>query len=85
MNFHGVKLKENGISFGMIVVHESVLLDDQETAQMQGYGKKVFGPISIILMAYDHNGSPIYRGRRDIIKLLPNLNLKSVALTEYTV
>ncbi len=84
MRFQGAKITEQGITFGIVIVKESVLRDSQATTQMQGFGKRAFGSIPIVLMAQDHRGTPTYKGRKDIVNFLANIRPERIPYSEWS-
>ncbi len=84
MKFQGALVKEQGVTFGIIIVKPHVLNSPSETASMRGFGVRAFGPVPIILMAQDSRGVPTYLGRRDIVKFLAKVPVQAIPWREYT-
>lgn len=85
MKFQGALVKEQGVTFGIIIVKPHVLNSSSETASMRGLGVRAFGPVPIILMAQDSRGVPTYLGRRDIVKFLVRVPMLAIPWREYTI
>ena len=85
MKFQGALIKEQGVTFGIVVVKSHVLHNDAEAESMRRFGTQVFGVVPIVLMAQNSRGVPIYSGRRDIVKFLARVPLRAIPWREYTV
>ena len=51
MKFQGALVKEQGVTFGIIVVKPHVLNSPSEADSMRIFGVRAFGPVPIILMS----------------------------------
>ena len=85
MKFQGSLIKEQGITFCIIIVKPHVLNNSVEREQMQQFGIQVFGMIPIVLMAQNSRGIPTYYGRTDIVNFLRNVHPSRIPWKEYTV
>lgn len=84
MKFQGALVKEQGVTFGIVIVKPRVLNNPSEADSMRAFGTRVFGPMPIILMAQNSRGIPTYSGRRDIVKFLANVPIQAIPWREYT-
>lgn len=84
MKFQGALVKEQGITFGIIIVKPHVLNNPSNAASMRELGVHAFGPVPIILMAQDFRGIPTYLGRPDIVKFLAKIPVQAIPWREYT-
>lgn len=78
-------IKEQGITFGIIVVKEDVLRSTSEASKMRQFGIRAFGNMPIILMAQNYRGVPTYMGRPDIAKFLAGISYSRIPWKRYTV
>lgn len=85
MHFDGAVIKEQGVTFGIVIVKSSVLDSPTRTDEMMEFGVRAFGPMPIILMAQDLRGRPTYKGRTDIVKFLANVNPARIPFRRYTI
>ena len=85
MKFEGSVIKEQGVTFGIVVVKPYVLQSPREREQMQSFGRQAFGLIPVILMAQNSRGVPTYYGRRDIVDFLSRVSMHRIPWMEYTV
>lgn len=85
MRFQGALIKEQGVTFGIVVVKPHVLQSEPEARTMRSFGNRVFGLIPIVLMAQNSRGIPTYSGRRDIVSFLSRISMSRIPWREYTV
>ena len=78
MQFEGAVIKEQGVTFGIVIVKPSVLHSPQSKAEMQRFGTRAWGAMPIVLMAQDSQGVPSYYGRNDIVRFLANIDVAVV-------
>ena len=85
MRFQGAVVREQGVTFGIIVVKSYVLSSPSERDNTIRFGARAFGPMPIILMAQDSSGRPTYYGRKDIVNFLANVFMEQIPWKEYSV
>ena len=85
MKFQGALIKEQGVTFGIVIVRPHVLNNSAERERMQQFGTKIFGLVTIILMAQNSRGVPTYYGRHDIVNFLSKVHISRIPWREYTV
>lgn len=85
MRFEGAVIKEQGVTFGILVVKRHVLNSPAERDSVQAQASRLFGGIPTVLMAQDLQGVPEYYGRRDIVNFMANVPLEAVPWKEYTI
>lgn len=85
MKFDGAVIKEQGVTFGIVIVKRYALDAQGEREQMVLFGKRAFGNIPIVLMAQDSRGVPTYWGRRDIVKFLSHVPISRIPWRTYTI
>ncbi|MGM9600577.1 MAG: hypothetical protein ACI3W5_03180 [Faecousia sp.] len=84
MKFQGALVKEQGVTFGIVVVKPHVLHSQDEMESMRMLGVRAFGAVPIILMAQNSRGIPTYSGRRDIVNFLASVPMHAIPWREYT-
>lgn len=84
MKFQGAVVKEQGVTFAIVVVKRSVINDRRRAAETADTFRTVFGPMPIVLMAQDSRGVPTYFGRDDIVRFLANTSMSRIPWREYT-
>ncbi len=84
MKFQGALIREQGVTFGIVIVKSHVLDQPKAASAMREFGIRAFGSVSIVLMAQSHRGIPTYQGRKDIVKFLANVPMHAIPWREYT-
>jgi hypothetical protein len=85
MKFQGALIREQGITFAVVVVKKSIIDNRNEAYNAIGSFKSVFPGIPIVLMAQDSVGRPTYLGRPDISRFLASIPFKAVPWKEYEI
>ena len=85
MQFQGAVIKEQGVTFGILIVKQHVLNSATQRDETQAQASRLFGGVPTVLMAQDHQGVPEYYGRRDIVNFMANVPLSAVSWKEYTI
>ncbi len=84
MQIEGAIIKEQGVTFSVVIVKPYVLNSPSEQENIRQSLQNVF-PSPIILMAQDSRGVPTYQGRRDIVNFLAKLHISQIPWKKYTV
>jgi hypothetical protein len=84
MNFEGAVIKEQGITFAIVIVKKSVVDLRSEAEKAIRSFQPVFPGLPIVLMAQDNRGVPTYFGRPDIAKFMANVSLHAVPWKKYS-
>lgn len=82
MQFDGALIKEQGVTFAIVVVKPSVL-DSTSREQTRQSFSRYFPSVPIILMAQNSRGIPTYHGRPDIVKFLASINHSRIPFKTY--
>ena len=85
MKFHGAVVKEQGLTFAVIVVKRQVLTSTDECHAVAERLTPVFPKMPIVLMAQSETKIPTYFGRRDIVKFLAHIRVSQIPWKEYVV
>ncbi len=84
MTFEGAVVKEQGITFAVVVVKKVVLSTPNESQKLIAEFQPVFPGVPIILMAQDNREVPSYYGRKDIAAFLARIPLRAIPWKKYT-
>lgn len=84
MTFEGALLKEQNVTFAIVIVKRYVLQSTSESNKAIAEFAPVFGYVPVILMAQDSYGVPEYYGRRDIVNFLRNVPISNIPWRKYT-
>ncbi|CAH6851093.1 MULTISPECIES: hypothetical protein [Vibrio] len=85
MKFQGAVIKEQGVTFAIVVVKKYVVDSAHESEKTINAFMHHFPGMPVTLMAQDSRGRATYRGRNDIVKFLANLHPSQIPWREYTV
>lgn len=84
MSIDGAVIKEQNVTFAIVVVKPSVL----HSCQKENIRRELsvfFGDIPTILMAQNSRGVPTYDGRRDIVRFLTHVHPSRIPWRRYNV
>lgn len=84
IKFQGAVIKEQSITFAVVIVKPSVLQFSSEAQNASHSFSRYFPGVPIILMAQDSRGTPTYLGRKDIVNFLANTHISRIPWKEYT-
>lgn len=86
MHFEGAVIKEQGVTFAVVIVKSHVLNDHSKADEMiLSLQRQLFPGIPVVLMAQDARGVPSYYGRRDISNFLSHVPIHAIPWKNYTV
>ncbi len=85
MRIQGSVIIEQGVTFAIIVVNQTVTNYTSRMIQMRNFLSPYFPNMPIILMSQDANGTPHYYGRQDIVKFLRSIRLDQIPWKEYVI
>jgi hypothetical protein len=85
MQFDGAVIREQGVTFAIVVVKQHVLNSgSQALSAVRGFAR-YFPGLPVILMGQDGGGRPTYYGRRDIVNFLSNISPARIPWRRYSV
>ncbi len=84
MKVQGAVIKEQGVSFAIVIVKQFVIQSQMEFQKAVTSFSNCFPVMPVILMAQDSRGIPTYRGRKDIVEFLANIHVSQIPWKEYT-
>lgn len=85
MTFQGAVIREQGITFAVVIVKKYVIDSSAEANRTIAACQPVFPGLPVMLMAQDYQGTPTYYGRRDIADFLANVPLEAIPWREYSI
>ncbi len=83
MTFDGAVIREQGVTFGVMIVKQHALTDLSRRDSLVAQASRAFGGIPTVLMAQDASGRARYFGRRDIVDFMANVPLSAVPWKRY--
>lgn len=84
MRFDGAVVKEQGVTFAIVVVKPTVLNSSATRENTRNSFSAVFPEMPVILMAQNGRGRPSYHGRTDIVNFLANIDPRRIPWKTYT-
>jgi len=85
MMIEGAVIREQDITFAIVIVKEHVLNNSFEADRAILAFQPAFPGLPVILMAQDHRGVPTYYGRRDISQFMANVPMECVPWAQYSI
>ena len=83
MNIHGAVIIEQGVTFAVIAVKQSVTMYTTRLIKTRQELSQFFPNMPIILMSQDNNGNPHYYGRKDIVDFLKTIRVDQIPWKVY--
>lgn len=83
MTFEGAVIKEQGVTFAIIVVKISATATTTGAQDLIVAYQRFFPGIPIILMSQDGRGTPTFVGRRDIVQFLSSVSISRIPWKQY--
>lgn len=84
MQVEGAVIREQGVTFAVVVVKPHILQNDQ-SARKTIAGLIPAFRMPVVLMAQASDGCPRYYGRKDIARFLANVPLGAIPWRQYTI
>lgn len=84
MNFQAAVIKEQGITFAVVVVKKSVIDNKSQAEDMIRGFAPIFPGIPVVLMAQNHRGTSHFFGRQDLSKFLAKVPIECIPWKEYS-
>lgn len=85
MKFQGAVIKEQGITFAIVIVKKYILGQKAEADKAIQNFQSFFPGVPLVLMAQDSRGVPTYYGRQDISRFLAGVPISAIPWKEYTI
>lgn len=83
MTFEGAIVREQNVTFAIVVVKPHVFDNTTEANRAMGSFRPVFPGLPVVLMGQDGFGRPQYYGRRDIVNFLAHVPLQAIPWRKY--
>ncbi len=85
MTFDGAVLREQGVTFALVVVKSHIVTNRSEAGQTISAFQLHFPGMPVVLVGQDSRGTPTYFGRPDIARFMASVPLNAVPWKTYTV
>lgn len=83
MTFEGAVIKEQGVTFAIVVVKASATVTTAGARELTVAYQQFFPGMPIILMSQDGRGTPTFVGRQDIVRFLSNIAVSRIPWKRY--
>ncbi len=83
MTIHGAVIIEQGVTFAVIAVKQSVTMYTYRMVQTRRELMQFFPNMPIILMSQDADGKAHYYGRKDIVEFLESIRVDQIPWKVY--
>ena len=85
MQVEGAVIKEQGVTFAVVVVKSSALQSQSQAGQLIAqYSAQLFDGLPVVLMAQGSRGIPTYMGRKDLVGFLSSVSFQAIPWKRYT-
>lgn len=85
MQIDGAVIREQGITFAVVVVKREVLGSNTQAQDVIRSFMPTFPGMPIVLMAQDHRGVPTYYGRQDISRFMSSVPVHRIPWKRYDI
>ena len=85
MRIQGAVIIEQGVTFAIVVVNQSVTNYTSRIIRTRHQLQRFFPRMPIILMSQDSAGNPHYYGRKDIVEFLKTVRLDQIPWKTYNI
>lgn len=85
MTFDGAVIREQGVTFALVVVKYHVVQSRFEAARAISSFQSCFPGVPIVLVGQDSRGTPTYFGRPDIARFMTSVPMSAVPWKTYTI
>ncbi len=83
MRIQGAVIREQGVSFAVVVVKPHIVGNRVEADRAIQSFSPLFPGLPLVLVAQDSRGVPTYYGRQDISRFMASVPLEAVPWKEY--
>jgi len=85
MSFDGAVIREQGVTFALVVVKSQVVQNRNEAGKAISAFQPRFPGMPVVLVGQDSRGTPTYFGRPDIARFMASVPMIAVPWKTYTV
>ncbi len=78
MEFQGALVKEQNVTFAIVVVKPLILNNPSELHRVRDGYSRYFPGVPLVLMAQDQRGIPVFHGRKDLVNFLSRIEIARI-------
>lgn len=83
MEFEGAVIKEQNVTFAVVVVKEAVVNCRTRSTEAIRSFSPIFSGLPVVLMAQDRRGRATYYGRKDLSNFLSSISISAIPWKRY--
>lgn len=83
MTFDGAVIKEQGVTFAVVVVKPHILRDRSQAEGLMQSFSSAFSGLPVVLMGQDSSGRPTFFGRTDLSRFMSRVPLAAIPWKRY--
>ena len=84
MKIQGAVIKEQGITFAIVIVKPSAMQTTSDSANTRATFQCLFPRLQLVLASQDSRGTFEYQGRKDLVGFLASIDASRIPWKEYT-
>ena len=84
MKIQGAVIKEQGITFAIVVVKKSAMQTTHGSNTTRANMQPLFPGLQLVLASQDSRGAFEYQGRKDLVNFLASIDASRIPWKEYT-
>lgn len=84
MQIQGAVIKEQGVTFSIVVVKHHVTQTNQASESARSCFRRLFPGMTIVLASQDSSGNFEFQGRKDLVEFLASIHPSQIPWKEYT-
>ncbi len=84
MEFQGALVKEQNVTFAIVVVKQQILNNTIELQRVRDGYSRYFPGVPLVLMAQDQRGIPVFHGRTDLVNFLSTIEISRIPWKKYS-
>jgi hypothetical protein len=85
MTFEGAVVREQGVTFAVVVVKKYVVETTSEAQSAVRSFSPAFPGLPVVLMGQDNSGRATFFGRKDIANFLSTISISRIPWKRYTI
>jgi hypothetical protein len=84
MKIQGAVIKDQGITFAIVIVKASAMQTTSNSANTRTTFQGLFPGLQLVLASQDSRGTFGYQGRKDLVEFLASIDPSRIPWKEYT-
>ena len=85
MKIQGAVVKEQGVTFAIVIVKKTAMQTAHDSTKTRAAFQSLFPGLPIVLASQDSRGLFEYQGRKDLVGFLASIDASRIPWMEYTI